>query len=265
MCNVKLYSDDENIMELLENALKDLQKSEIKIHSQYKINIFVVNSFPEKILPDTKYILCCKNEELENFHKGQLDFFYDLWSGNLTPVFIKFQLRKILRNIKSEFEAAHDFLTGLGNRRLLSEYLPKIKNEKNVTAIYFDLDNFKNFNDIHGHCEGDRVLAETADMLRKEFNDDFIVRMGGDEFLVIIAGIISDEKVREKTLSFIKKSAEKNIPVSAGFSQKLNGEKKSLEKLIHESDRALFSAKKTTHLSHFNEKDMPLFKKSYKF
>ena len=251
-----LFDDDflyeiHSFKNLNKNLNKNLKNENINLN---EINIFIVNSFPEKIFPDAKYIFCFKNiSELEIFNEKQLDFFYDLLSENLTPLLLKFHIKKILKNIKSEFESEHDFLTGLANRRLLEKYLRKIKNEKNITAIYFDLDNFKNFNDIYGHCEGDKILTDTAKMLKKEFQDDFCVRMGGDEFLVIILGFISCEKIQKKVDLFIKnllkffrsKNETENLSISAGFSQKINGEKKSTEKLIYESDQALYKAKKT--------------------
>jgi diguanylate cyclase (GGDEF)-like protein len=111
-----------------------------------------------------------------------------------------------------ELEAAHgslreasltDPLTGLSNRRFLSEYLghdvAQVLREYARTAtgsaspersdlvfLMLDLDHFKTLNDHHGHDAGDRVLEQTANILREVCRTaDFIARWGGEEFLVV--------------------------------------------------------------------------------
>jgi diguanylate cyclase (GGDEF)-like protein/PAS domain S-box-containing protein len=84
-----------------------------------------------------------------------------------------------------------DELTGLHNRRgffVLSEQILKKarRNRWHAALIYMDLDNMKAINDMHGHNEGDRVLVDVADVLRRTFRDsDIMARVGGDEFVVL--------------------------------------------------------------------------------
>ncbi|MGY5806525.1 sensor domain-containing protein [Rhizobium sp. LEGMi198b] len=90
------------------------------------------------------------------------------------------------------FMAHHDDLTGLPNRAFLKENMAKIlfkarRNGRKVTVAYVDLDNFKQVNDSRGHSAGDELLKElTARMVDSLRASDMVVRLGGDEFLLVI-------------------------------------------------------------------------------
>ncbi|MBQ6435478.1 MAG: GGDEF domain-containing protein, partial [Synergistaceae bacterium] len=134
----------------------------------------------------------------------------------------------------------------------LNEYIENNKDEKNITCIYFDLDNFKFVNDTYGHGAGDRALAATAEMIQREFTDGFAARMGGDEFMLVLTGERNVKEVESKVNNFMKKLLEyyaqtktmKTLSISAGISQKLQHQDKTIDRLIHESDIALYDAKK---------------------
>jgi diguanylate cyclase (GGDEF)-like protein/PAS domain S-box-containing protein len=87
--------------------------------------------------------------------------------------------------------ALHDPLTGLANRRLLTELLDAdlARAERNglpLAVAYLDLDGFKNLNDAHGHDAGDLVLRETARRLLTIVRGaDTVARVGGDEFVIV--------------------------------------------------------------------------------
>lgn len=97
--------------------------------------------------------------------------------------------------------AFYDPLTQLPNRRLLmdrlSQALINTKRNKSCGAIFFiDLDNFKTLNDTKGHDFGDMLLTEVASRLRNSVRQsDMVARFGGDEFLVILEDISSDEAI----------------------------------------------------------------------
>ena len=149
--------------------------------------------------------------------------------------------------------AQQDYLTGLATRWYLQEYVENNKNEENITCIYFDLDNFKLVNDTYGHQAGDRALAATAEMMQREFTDGFVARMGGDEFMVVLTGLKLASEVEDKVNTFMKNLLDyykgvkfmQALSVSAGISQRTNGLEKSIDTLIHESDTALYEAKKS--------------------
>ena len=82
--------------------------------------------------------------------------------------------------------ASRDTLTGLRNRRGLHELIGETRD---CTVMVCDLDDFKQINDRYGHDTGDLVLARFAEILREHTREaDIAVRLGGDEFCVILAG-----------------------------------------------------------------------------
>ncbi len=91
-----------------------------------------------------------------------------------------------------EHNAMHDSLTGLPNRRYLSEWMTTAlagarRAGRELHVLYFDLDGFKAVNDQFGHEAGDRVLKITAARLREVLrSSDFVARIGGDEFVAAL-------------------------------------------------------------------------------
>lgn len=89
----------------------------------------------------------------------------------------------------AQFQADHDSLTGLANRRILRAELAKHDAAGTACALLLlDIDNFKEINDTLGHDIGDRVLCEIADRLDGIDDSVVVVRLGGDEFAAIVAG-----------------------------------------------------------------------------
>lgn len=100
-----------------------------------------------------------------------------------------------------EHLAYHDALTALPNRslfnRLLAQAIRRTRRAQGSLAIAFiDLDRFKQINDTLGHEAGDRLLREVAERLQGCLRDsDFVARMGGDEFVVLLTGCTSETHI----------------------------------------------------------------------
>lgn len=99
--------------------------------------------------------------------------------------------------------ASTDFLTGLCNRRSFFERVETILHQgeqQGIHALLFiDLDSFKDINDAYGHPTGDEILRLTAQQLKREFREqDLVARVGGDEFLVLMRSIASEEQAVER-------------------------------------------------------------------
>src|SRR3954471_6304331 len=114
-----------------------------------------------------------------------------------------------------EFLAHHDTLTGLPNRAMFSERAREAvvharRHQKNCAFLFLDLDNFKTVNDTLGHDVGDALLKIISSRLRASVRgDDFIARIGGDEFCVLLQDIADAREaaaVAQKLLHELGKS-----------------------------------------------------------
>ena len=111
--------------------------------------------------------------------------------------------RMLQRHQHLDHLAHHDQLTGLPNRLYLAAHLPdalaEAKDKGNLLAVLFlDLDRFKHVNDSRGHETGDKLLKTVAQRIRTTMRaPDVVVRMGGDEFVVVIKDIKTTDKVNE--------------------------------------------------------------------
>lgn len=98
------------------------------------------------------------------------------------------------------FQATHDKLTGLPNRALLEDRLHAAierarRASRSFALVYIDLDSFKQVNDSHGHSVGDALLGETARRLLRNLRaSDTVARIGGDEFVLLLEGLDTDER-----------------------------------------------------------------------
>lgn len=154
----------------------------------------------------------------------------------------------IERNKKLEYEASHDKLTGLYNRRGYDFLIENIDIETSGLVL-IDVDRFKEINDAHGHDIGDRALVRVADALLKSFKSyGYVCRTGGDEFVVILirAGKSTKSMVEKKIKKLNEKlsKSSKNIPavtISAGVSFGKAG--MDIDDLFKASDEALYNVK----------------------
>jgi diguanylate cyclase (GGDEF)-like protein len=114
------------------------------------------------------------------------------------------RMNKTLKEVeKSKTDAQglayYDELTGLANRRLLTEHMEYIldiskREHRHGALLFIDLDNFKTLNDSRGHAAGDDLLKQVAESLKQVFRAaDTIARLGGDEF-VILSGHLEDSE-----------------------------------------------------------------------
>ncbi|MGC9258100.1 sensor domain-containing diguanylate cyclase [Desulfurella sp.] len=119
------------------------------------------------------------------------------------------ELYKTRQQLK--FQAFHDTLTGLANRRYLELELPKAieranRNNNILAACMIDLDDFKSINDTFSHEAGDIVLKNIAKRLTQTLRkSDFVVRLGGDEFVILLESIKNTSHLK-KIFAKIKKA-----------------------------------------------------------
>lgn len=148
-----------------------------------------------------------------------------------------------------------DPLTGLYNRRfaeqrLAAEVARSSRKGHPLTVMLLDLDSFKEINDTHGHAAGDMVLQEFASRLNKAIRgSDLAVRLGGDEFLVVLPECQLDQlhHVLDRVKSVTVSWQGQQIPVtfSAGWKTYESGERP--EDMLAAADRALYDNKRARH------------------
>ena len=144
------------------------------------------------------------------------------------------------KQLESRFQEAslRDPLTGCFNRRFLKEIQKQLTGYDTWGAIVVDVDNFKKFNDEYGHQAGDEVLMKVSRFLQQNARvEDSVVRMGGDEFLLLLLGA-SARFVAEVGQRLRDTAAELGIPsFSLGWATRHGAE--SLERTIDHADREL--------------------------
>lgn len=138
-------------------------------------------------------------------------------------------------------QSVRDPLTGAFNRRHLETFEEKWK-ERGWGCIIFDVDHFKHYNDTYGHHAGDEVLVSLAFFLTRQMRGDAsLVRMGGDEFLILLPK--ASERDAEAAHQRIDAAARNQAPVpfSMGWAARENHE--SLEKTIQRADANLYQVR----------------------
>ncbi len=149
-----------------------------------------------------------------------------------------------------------DHLTGIGNRRqfeidLKREILRTTRLNTGLILIFFDLDGFKEINDIYGHEKGDKVLIQFAEELsifaRK--GSDFCYRFGGDEFAVLFTDINNEEiinienKIEERLRNIVFTKLPEGVSVSKGLVTLKENE--NYDELLRRADNAMYRAKRS--------------------
>lgn len=150
----------------------------------------------------------------------------------------------------AESQAVTDSLTGLSNRRALNEELERLTGRGAPFALMrVDLDDFKHINDTFGHASGDSALRAAARaLLQATRRDDTVARMGGDEFVVLLADVTSParvERVAERVLSLIRGAlpGAYRLSCSLGSTLSVQYARPSPARLLRDADVALYAAK----------------------
>ncbi len=158
---------------------------------------------------------------------------------------------------KFEYQAHHDKLTGLANRKHFVESFSRLRNRADangdcIGVVFIDIDKFKEINDSHGHDTGDAVLRSIASRTENHLKEkDLKARMGGDEFLIALADLKSKEQITEvavRLMAELKKPLSVNgreIPVSvSGGISVYPDDSRNLETLISKADMAMYEEKR---------------------
>ncbi|MDR2581311.1 MAG: diguanylate cyclase [Fibromonadaceae bacterium] len=160
-----------------------------------------------------------------------------------------------------EMLSVTDSLTKLYNRRAFNENLDKefarmMREKRPLSFIILDIDDFKMCNDTYGHLAGDVVLKEVSNALRATVQraGDMVVRLGGEEFGVLLPGLELAsttqlaEEIRKKIEALdinIDKGTLVKITISAGVASIAPSPRSTAEELLKQADNRLYEAKRS--------------------
>ncbi|WP_238551888.1 EAL domain-containing protein [Herminiimonas sp. CN] len=183
---------------------------------------------------------------------------YPLRDSNGKIIGILNTMRDITRRkeyeIHLKYQALHDPLTGLANRRYMLQSIARsmelFRTTGEMSTILFcDLDFFKNVNDIHGHEFGDKCLREITRRINLHLNDtDFAARFGSDEFIILVKAAQADAKVKAQALlqalsvPLIINDVVVKVGASIGIAR-MRADHKNPSELIRDADAAMYQAK----------------------
>lgn len=161
-------------------------------------------------------------------------------------------------NEKLEIIANHDSLTGLHNRRFLESNLAQlwkfpIKIPSQAAVFMMDIDNFKKYNDLHGHPQGDECLRRVSGVFKRAFEhvDGNVLRYGGEEFVATLFMVDRSgaRELGEKICRMVERESMPDgwgnvVTVSVGVCHVDTTLDASLHDCIQMADKALYQAKK---------------------
>ncbi len=243
-------------VKLLNLGERTLDTIEEEIHSQvnetakfFDLNLVLTQTI-EELLQEANQKLAQLNMSYEQMNRELLQAKMELFKLNR-------ELKE--KNARLEGLVNVDALTEVYNHRYFQSFLREehrrsVAGEKPMALILADVDNFKKFNDAHGHQVGDFILKEACRVASSSLREaDVFARYGGEEFVCVLpeTGQGEAEELAEKLRSAIATSTFEQGPERYGVTMSLGlavmqpgGEVLSPDQLIGQADQALLTAKK---------------------
>ncbi len=252
---LRLVDYNKRCLELFNNIIRNGIGKEInQVFKSYPV---LINAFQSQCPPEDDFEY--SNDSAIYHFKLSLQHLYGK-RNKMSGSILTFHDITDQKRYQSELEnlASIDSLTEIFNRRqliILSEMEVKraCRNDTDLSLIMMDIDHFKTVNDTYGHQCGDYVLKVFAGLVKDNIREvDIFGRYGGEEFIVLMPGIdhITAEMIAERIRSLTEKmiinwaEAEVKITISIGISRIKKDGTSSIDSLIHDADRELYTAKK---------------------
>lgn len=250
------FTLEENLKEAFAHTLETGEDTSYEGEFNNQLATFYFSQYNSEIDPGTSQtkvieLVYSKSSLQTVLNKHKEAFIFQVFIILLVTTILSLLLSRWIS--KPIYMAFHDSLTALGNRAYFEEYV-QIKYTapgKPYILIMIDVDNFKQVNDTLGHESGDKLLKQTAKMMRDMLQDgEFIFRLGGDEFMIVIP----NNQARAKALAIsllgafhdqIASKYELSIPVSLSIGISSSNEHyQDIETVMRHADKALYSSKK---------------------
>ena len=210
------------------------------------IFIVVIMTFTGRITSPLRKLTKAAEQISEGYYDTELDYDKKDEVGVLTDSFKKLitNLNVYIKNLNDM--AYIDTLTGIGNRLALRRDYDSYQ-DREVTVMMLDLNDFKLINDTRGHDEGDRILREIGKLLSDIFGKERCYRYGGDEFLVIVPDMSVSEfneklEILEQNKPAVDSTARAGC--SVGFVRATVTDSDMLRNLISKADEKMYVEKR---------------------
>lgn len=225
-----------------------------------KMNGVEVTKHALKISPETNVIVITFysfiNSAIEAMEGGAYGYITKPLNTSEIRIIVGRAIEKFLL-LSSDMEKKYyaelamlDGLTGLYNRRYFKELInmefTRLKRyTTDLSLLMIDIDNFKDYNDTHGHPAGDEILKKAAEVFKNSLREaDIVCRYGGEEFLAMLlqtdkkgAGLVA-ERLRMQSSLYLP------LTISIGVAT-YPGDGQNIDSLIEKADAALYKAKQT--------------------
>ncbi len=148
-------------------------------------------------------------------------------------------------------ESRTDELTQISNRYALYDYFDKDDDHDHQALVLFDIDDFKNVNDIYGHVAGDRILKKVAELTNEVLKESFVCRYGGEEFVAVLDNLEDKQAYNkiEELRTIIEKQTfnlhDKEVKVTITAGLVIYRKDMDLKKWVEEADKKMYIGKKS--------------------
>jgi diguanylate cyclase (GGDEF)-like protein len=191
-------------------------------------------------------------DEEKGFALGAVDYITKPFHNSIVRARVKTHLQMMAYIREIEKFGKTDVLTGLPNRRSFNEQINiewsrAMREKEPLSVLMIDIDDFKQYNDKHGHLQGDVLLQTIAGVFLKsvERSVDFIARWGGEEFIILLPNAELGEAV--KVAERVRANVENTIiaTISLGVNTEIPIAGGTIDEFIAKADTMLYDAKKT--------------------
>lgn len=219
-----------------------------KKYQYYLVNMFVFTFSVYQVIME---LILYYNHEI-SYEETIISFvslFYTLAIMFILSMFIKVVDAEIEKSSQLFELSIKDLLTDTFNRRKIDRTFRTNVFSKRISVMLFDFDDFKKINDTYGHPIGDEVLTESIELVNTLIRkDDYVVRWGGEEFIVILHECDIEEAYQiaegiRKQIKEIRYSFDNKLEVTVSIGIAKKDEKESIYDAISRADKALYKAK----------------------